>query len=77
MSIRDAVRKYLDDNPEVFKEMVQGFITKQPGFVWRMIEGEAPKEIRLGNPDGSPLGEPSDAIKELTDKLNQLHGNTS
>lgn len=74
LSIRESVRKYLEDNPEELKDMVRKLVKNQAGLTWKMTEGEPPKEVRLGNPDGSALGEPSELVRELTKKLNAIHG---
>ena len=37
------------------------------------VLGKVPQKIGIGNPDGSNLGEPSDLVKALTTKLNDIH----
>lgn len=41
------------------------------------VLGKTPQKLGIGNPDGSNLGEPSDLVKALAAKLNEVHGTTS
>ena len=47
-TIKELVREHLDDNPEELKEFVQHFITKNRELAWRMMEGDPPKDLNLG-----------------------------
>ncbi len=74
-SIRDAIRRYLNNNPEEMLKLIRGFIEKDPQFMWRMMEGEVPKGVMIGvgNLDGTPLTTGQTNILELTNQLNALH----
>lgn len=39
ISIKDLVRKHLEDNPEDLREFVRHFIKKNRELAWQMIEG--------------------------------------
>lgn len=77
VSIRDSIRRYLEDNPEEVNKLVQHFVKNKPEFMWQMVEGAPKQEHELSGPNGAPLGEPSDAVKALTEKLNAIHGGAS
>jgi hypothetical protein len=38
------------------------------------VLGKVPQKLGVGNPDGSSFGEPSELVKALTTKLNEIHG---
>lgn len=40
------------------------------------VMGKTPAKLGVGNPDGSNFGEPSDFVKALAEKLNEVHGTT-
>lgn len=44
-SIKDAVRKHLEENPGDFEEFVQHFIKKNRELAWQMLEGKPQQDI--------------------------------
>ncbi len=57
-------------------KLIKGFIEKNPEFMWKMMEGDVPKAIVVGNIDGTPLNSSQIAVLELTTQLNALHTGT-
>lgn len=55
ISIKDLVRRHLEDNPEDLKEFVQHFIRKNRELAWQMIEGRPSQDITS---DGKQLPTP-------------------
>ena len=47
LSIKDLVRKHLEDNPEDLKEFVSHFITKNRELAWQMMEGKPPQDTTI------------------------------
>lgn len=45
ISIKDAVRKHLEEHPEDFKEYVEHFIKKNRELSWQMLEGRPQQDI--------------------------------
>mgnify|MGYP001576469344 CR=1 FL=1 len=45
VSIKDLVRKHLEDNPEDLQEFVQHFIKKNRELAWQMLEGKPQQDI--------------------------------
>ena len=51
-SIKERVRKRLEEHPEEFAEFVEHFIKKNRELAWRMLEGDPSKDLNLGtNPE--------------------------
>ena len=47
-SIKDAVRKYLEDNPVDFQDFIRHFINKNRELAWQMLEGRPPQDVTSG-----------------------------
>lgn len=47
-SIKDAVRKYLEDNPEDFEEFIEHFIKGNRELAWQMLEGRPAQDLTSG-----------------------------
>ncbi len=47
ISIKDLVRKHLEENPEDLKEFVEHFIKKNRELAWQMIEGKPSQDVGL------------------------------
>lgn len=74
LSIRETIRAYLEDNPEEMRKVINHFIKHNPEFMWNMMEVAPPKGTVVMNPDGTNIGESSNALLELTKKINEIHG---
>ena len=46
-SIKDLVRKHLEDSPEDLKEFVEHFIKKNRELAWQMMEGKPPQDTNI------------------------------
>jgi|ERR1035437_776626 hypothetical protein len=44
LSLRDEIRKHLEDNPQDVKEVVQYFVKNNRELMWQMLEGR-PKQV--------------------------------
>ena len=44
-SIKELVRKHLDDNPEELKDFVQHFIKSNRELAWQMLEGRPSQDM--------------------------------
>lgn len=75
VSIRNALRKYLDDNPLEKEEFVKHFARNNRELAWQMLEGRPAQAHLIATPSDTG-GEAPDIIKELAFKLNALHGGT-
>ena len=47
-SIKDGVRKYLENNPQDFQEFISHFIKKNREMAWQMLEGRPPQDVTSG-----------------------------
>lgn len=74
--MRATIKHYLEDNPEKLERIINYFLEKNPEFLWSMLEAGPPKIAILANPDGSNIGESSNALLELTKRINEIHGRT-
>ena len=45
VSIKDLVRRHLENNPEDLEEFVQHFIKKNRELAWQMLEGKPQQDI--------------------------------
>ncbi len=43
LTIKERIRKYLENNPKQVEKMVDYFIHKNPELTWQMLEGRPPK----------------------------------
>ncbi len=77
-SIRDSIRKYLEDNPEEMTKLIKRFIERNPEFMWQMMEGAPPKAVVVGNLDGSNINTiaPAEVLK-LAAQMNEIHRTAS
>ncbi len=60
-SIKDAVRKWLENNPKDFEEFIGHFIKKNRELAWQMLEGRPPQDITTG---GQPIPFTINIIKD-------------
>lgn len=74
LSIKDEVRKYLEDNPEYRKEMVRKFVHSKPELVWQMLEGKPGQKIEASGPNDTPLIPESAVITDIAKRLNEVLG---
>ena len=47
-SIKDRVRKYLEENPQDMASFVQHFATKNRELAWQMLEGRPQQDVTSG-----------------------------
>ena len=57
MSIKDAVRKHLEDNPNDFQEFVKHFIENNRELAWQMLEGKPHQSADTKHEVGDNLSE--------------------
>jgi hypothetical protein len=74
LSIRAKIVDYLEKNPMEVAKLVKHFVENNPELTWQMLEGRPPQSLYHGGPDGEQLGEPSEVVKEIATKLNELLG---
>ena len=55
ISIKAAIKKRLEENPEELKEIVEHFVKKNRELMWQMIEGRPSQQVDLGNVDELPF----------------------
>ena len=55
LSIKAAIKRRLEDNPEELKEVVEHFVKKNRELMWQMIEGRPSQQVDLGNADDLPF----------------------
>ena len=55
ISIKDRVRKYLEDHPEDVEEIVKHFVKSNRELMWQMLEGRPQQDIVS---DGKQLPQP-------------------
>ena len=56
LSIKDAVRKHLEDNPDDFVEFVEHFAKNNKELAWQMLEGRPPQKSEVDmKSDGKPI----------------------
>ena len=51
ISIKNAVKKHLEDHPEDFKEFVDHFIKQNRELAWQMLEGRPPQKTDITTDD--------------------------
>ena len=51
-SIKDTIRKHLQDNPEDFKQFFMHFVKDNKELAWQMMEGRPQQDVTS---DGEPL----------------------
>lgn len=42
LSIREQIRKYLENHPKAVEKMVKYFVKENPELTWQMLEGRPP-----------------------------------
>lgn len=47
-SITSQIIKFLEDNPDKNKEVVEWLLANRKDLVWKMIDPEPPKDLNLG-----------------------------
>ena len=55
LSIKAAIKKRLEDNPEELKEIVEHFVKTNRELMWQMIEGRPVQQVELGNAGELPF----------------------
>ena len=55
ISIKSAIKKRLEENPEELKEIVEHFVKKNRELMWQMIEGRPQQQVDLGNKGELPF----------------------
>lgn len=45
LSIKELVRKHLEENPQDLQEFVKHFVKKNKELAWQMLEGSPPKSV--------------------------------
>ena len=65
-SIKDGVRKWLEDNPEDFEEFIGHFIKKNRELAWQMMEGRPSQKLE-GDPSNPLIIQISKEIAEKND----------
>lgn len=55
ISIKDLVRKHLEDNPEDLEEFVLHFIKTNRELAWQMIEGRPSQDVTSGGEKINPM----------------------
>lgn len=53
-SIKDAIRRYLEDNPEDFEDFVTHFVAKNRELAWQMLEGRPSQQTDITS-GGKPI----------------------
>jgi hypothetical protein len=59
VSIRDQIRKKLEENPDLLMEIVDYFIKNNRELMWQMLEGKPKMQMEMDVP--------KDTLSELTD----------
>jgi hypothetical protein len=68
LSIKNKIRKYLEENPGEVDLLVHHFIKKDPALMWQMLEGRPQQNV--------DLGVDKDSISELTELFRTMAGVT-
>lgn len=68
-SIKDAVRKWLEDNPDDFEVFIEHFIKKNRELAWQMLEGKPSQPVDMTS-KGEKI-ELGGASKELIEKYEE------
>ena len=80
-SIKDAVRQWLEDNPDDFEDFLSHFIKKNRELAWQMLEGKPPQKMEVeANTKHLHLHLTEKELKiieEAEEKLRQLETNVS
>lgn len=46
LSIKDSIRKHLEEHPEEIEEIVQYFVKENRDLMWQMLEGKPPQALQ-------------------------------
>jgi hypothetical protein len=79
LSIKDAIRKRLEEHPEEVEEIVKHFIEKNRELMWTMLEGspKATSEIKSQHTEISITGEDLLLAQKLREQRELRQGSSS